>query len=41
MGQYLQEIDRLATDNVEVIGVNKMDTTLISPDEILTQGDLR
>ena len=41
MGQYIREIERLATDGVEVIGVNKMDTTLISPDEILTQGGLR
>jgi hypothetical protein len=40
MGQYRLEIDRLAPDGVEVVGVNKMDTTLISPTEILNQGDL-
>ncbi len=35
MGQYLLEIERLAAPDVEVVGVNKMDTTLISPTEIL------
>lgn len=40
MGQYLLELERLATDEVELVGINKMDTTLISPDEILQQGGL-
>lgn len=40
MGQYILEIERLAPDNVEVIGVNKMDTTLVSPREILDKGKL-
>jgi 2-oxoglutarate ferredoxin oxidoreductase subunit alpha len=40
MGQYRLEIERLAPDGVEVIGVNKMDTTLISPTEIIEQGGL-
>jgi 2-oxoglutarate ferredoxin oxidoreductase subunit alpha len=40
MGQYRLEIERLASDGVEVVGVNKMDTTLISPTEILEQGGL-
>jgi len=40
MGQYLLEIERLAPRGVEVIGVNKMDTTLISPAEILQKGGL-
>jgi 2-oxoglutarate ferredoxin oxidoreductase subunit alpha len=40
MGQYRQEIERLAPDGVEVIGVNKMDTTLISPAEILFKAEL-
>jgi 2-oxoglutarate ferredoxin oxidoreductase subunit alpha len=41
MGQYLLEIDRLAPDGVEVVGVNKMDTTLLSPQEIILQGGLQ
>jgi len=39
MGQYIREIQRLAR-STQVIGVNKMDTTLISPDMILRQGGL-
>jgi len=41
MGQYILEVERLAPASVEVIGVNKMDTTLISPDEILERGGLQ
>ncbi|MFC1852846.1 pyruvate flavodoxin/ferredoxin oxidoreductase [candidate division CSSED10-310 bacterium] len=40
MGQYILEIERLASPETEVIGVNKMNTTLISPDEILQRGGL-
>ncbi len=40
MGQYRNEIERLAPSSVEVVGVNKMDTTLISPGEILERGGL-
>jgi 2-oxoglutarate ferredoxin oxidoreductase subunit alpha len=40
MGQYRLEVERLAPAGVEVVGVNKMDTTLISPGEILEQGGL-
>jgi 2-oxoglutarate ferredoxin oxidoreductase subunit alpha len=40
MGQYIQEIQRLIPAKVEVVGVNKMDTTLLSPDEIIEQGVL-
>jgi len=40
MGQYRLEIERLAPDGVEVVGVNKMNTTLISPTEIIEQGGL-
>jgi 2-oxoglutarate ferredoxin oxidoreductase subunit alpha len=40
MGQYLLEIERLAPDGVEVIGVNKMNTKLVSPEEILQKGGL-
>ena len=38
MGQYILEIERLTPADVEVVGVNKMDTTLISPAEILERG---
>lgn len=40
MGQYILEIQRLAPVGTEVVGVNKMDTTLISPDSILQEGGL-
>ncbi|MCL4183736.1 MAG: hypothetical protein KJ011_09855 [Burkholderiaceae bacterium] len=40
MGQYRFEIERLAPKSAEVIGVNKMDTTLLSPTEILREGTL-
>lgn len=40
MGQYRLEVERLAPDGAEVIGVNKMDTTLISPAEIAERGGL-
>jgi hypothetical protein len=40
MGQYLVEIERLAPPEVEVVGVCKMDTTLVSPGEILERGGL-
>jgi 2-oxoglutarate ferredoxin oxidoreductase subunit alpha len=40
MGQYIQEIQRLIHTGVEVVGVNKMNTTLLSPDEIIERGVL-
>ena len=40
MGQYVLEIERLAPSGVEVVGVSKMDTTLLSPQEILDRGGL-
>jgi 2-oxoglutarate ferredoxin oxidoreductase subunit alpha len=40
MGQYLLEIERLAPPEAEVVGVCKMDTTLVSPGEILGRGGL-
>jgi 2-oxoglutarate ferredoxin oxidoreductase subunit alpha len=40
MGQYVLEIERLAPPEVEVVGVSKMNTTLLSPQEILEQGGL-
>jgi len=39
-GQYLVEMERLAPADVEVVGVCKMDTTLVSPGEILERGGL-
>lgn len=41
MGQYLFEIERLACGKAEVVGVNKMDTTLVSPEMILEEGGLK
>lgn len=38
LGQYLLEIQRLAPPDVEVVGINRMDTTLISPEQIIEQG---
>jgi 2-oxoglutarate ferredoxin oxidoreductase subunit alpha len=40
MGQYRQEIERLAPVGVRVTGINRMDTTLISPREIELEGEL-
>lgn len=39
LGQYVREIRALA-DGVEVVSVAKMDTTLLSPQEILSGGNL-
>ena len=41
MGQYILEVERLKPAGAELVGVNKMDTTLISPAEILEQGVLQ
>lgn len=40
MGQYIIEIEKLAPPDVEVKGVFKMNTTLISPTEIIEKGGL-
>ncbi|MBW2528568.1 MAG: pyruvate flavodoxin/ferredoxin oxidoreductase [Deltaproteobacteria bacterium] len=40
MGQYVLEIERLAPDPVEVVGVGKMNTTLLTPQEIIERGGL-
>jgi 2-oxoglutarate ferredoxin oxidoreductase subunit alpha len=40
MGQYILEIQRLAHKQVDVIGINKMDTTLVSPQMILERGQI-
>ncbi|MFO8035940.1 MAG: 2-oxoacid:acceptor oxidoreductase subunit alpha [Anaerolineales bacterium] len=40
LGQYTREIERLAKDDQEVIGVHRVDGKLISPMDILDQGGL-
>lgn len=40
LGQYRREVERLAPAGVRVSGVNRMDTTLISPSEIMVRGEL-
>ena len=40
MGQYIHEVERFAPAGVCVIGVNKMNTTLLSPAEIIEGGGL-
>jgi 2-oxoglutarate ferredoxin oxidoreductase subunit alpha len=40
MGQYGIEIEHLAPSDVEVVGVCKMNTSLVSPKEILERGNL-
>jgi 2-oxoglutarate ferredoxin oxidoreductase subunit alpha len=41
LGQYIREIERLVKDDVEVVGIQRVDGELISPDEILERGGLR
>jgi 2-oxoglutarate ferredoxin oxidoreductase subunit alpha len=36
-GQLINEVKRVAPDNIEVTGINKYDGTLINPEEILEQ----
>jgi 2-oxoglutarate/2-oxoacid ferredoxin oxidoreductase subunit alpha len=40
MGLYVLEIERLTRGQIEVIRVNKMDTTIVSPKMILTEGQI-
>ena len=40
MGQYVLEIERIAPTGVEVVSVGKMNTTLLSPQEIASRGGL-
>jgi 2-oxoglutarate ferredoxin oxidoreductase subunit alpha len=39
-GQYLREVERLASDSHAVMGVNRVDGELLSPEEILEIGGL-
>jgi 2-oxoglutarate ferredoxin oxidoreductase subunit alpha len=41
LGQYRLEVERLAPDGIEIIGVNRVDGELISPEQILTVGGLQ
>jgi 2-oxoglutarate ferredoxin oxidoreductase subunit alpha len=38
LGQYRLEVERLAPEGIEVIGINRVDGELISPEEIIAQG---
>ncbi|MFH2103823.1 MAG: pyruvate flavodoxin/ferredoxin oxidoreductase [Chloroflexota bacterium] len=40
LGQYRREIERLAADGQEVVGVNRVDGELITPQEILAKAGL-
>ncbi len=40
LGQYVLEIERLAPPGLDVVSIAKMDTTLITPEQILNQGGL-
>jgi 2-oxoglutarate ferredoxin oxidoreductase subunit alpha len=40
LGQYRLEIERLASDNVEILGLHRVDGELIKPEEFLVQGGL-
>jgi 2-oxoglutarate/2-oxoacid ferredoxin oxidoreductase subunit alpha len=41
LGQYRLEVERIAREEVRVIGISRVDGELISPEEILVQGGLR
>ncbi|MDJ0761469.1 MAG: pyruvate flavodoxin/ferredoxin oxidoreductase [Myxococcota bacterium] len=41
MGQYIRDVERIVPSDVEVVGVNKMNTYLISPTEIIEKGGLQ
>jgi 2-oxoglutarate ferredoxin oxidoreductase subunit alpha len=40
LGQYVLEIERLAPSEVKVLSIGKMNTRLLSPEEILERGEL-
>jgi len=41
LGQYRREIERLTGDGQQVIGVHRVDGGLITPEQIIEQGELR
>jgi len=41
LGLYRREIECLASEDQEVIGINRLDGNLVTPDEILVRGGLR
>jgi 2-oxoglutarate/2-oxoacid ferredoxin oxidoreductase subunit alpha len=41
LGQYRLEVERMVPESVEVVGINRVDGELISPEEILEQGALQ
>jgi 2-oxoglutarate ferredoxin oxidoreductase subunit alpha len=41
LGQYAREVERLVKDGIEVVGIQRVDGELISPQEILEQGGLQ
>lgn len=41
LGQYMREVERLAKEPVEVVGIHRVDGELISPEEICEQGGFR
>jgi 2-oxoglutarate ferredoxin oxidoreductase subunit alpha len=40
LGQYRLEVERLVPDGIEVRGIHRIDGELISPEEVLVQGEL-
>jgi len=40
LGQYRLEVERLTPEGVEVVGINRVDGELISPEEILERGGI-
>ena len=40
LGQYRREVERIAAGKAEILGVNRVDGQLISPEEILPQGEV-
>jgi 2-oxoglutarate ferredoxin oxidoreductase subunit alpha len=41
LGQYSLEVERLAQDGIDVVGIHRVDGELISPEDILEQGGLK
>jgi 2-oxoglutarate ferredoxin oxidoreductase subunit alpha len=41
LGQYRREVERLAPPGVEVVGINRVDGDLITPEQIIAEGGLQ